>query len=68
MYSTPKDACKALLHFAGFCNILLNLGSHNDGCKLSSSLPEESLGELKEQYIVETQQKYYWRNSYVPYS
>ena len=38
-YLTREDVCKALLHFASFCNILLNFGSHNDGCKLPSSLP-----------------------------
>ena len=53
-YLTREDACKAVLHFASFCNILLNFGSHNDGCKLSSSPPHEWLTEWKEQYIVET--------------
>ena len=53
----PKGTCKAVLHFASFCNIPLNFGSHNDGCKLPSSLPYEWLAEQKEQYIVETQQK-----------
>ena len=56
-YLTREDACKALLHFASFCNILLNFGSHNDGCKLPSSLPHEWLAEWKEQYIVETERK-----------
>ena len=55
--ATPEGPCKALLHFASFCNILLNFGSHNDGCKLFSSLPHEGLAERKEQYIVETQQR-----------
>ena len=41
-----------MLHFASFCNILLNVGSHNDGCKLPTSLPHEFLAEGKEQYIV----------------
>ena len=57
MYLTLEDACKAVLHFASFCNILLNFGSHNDGCKLPSSLPHEWLAEWKEQYIVETERK-----------
>ena len=52
--ANPKGLCKAVLHFASFCNILLNFGSHNDGCKLPSSLPHEWLAEWKEQYIVET--------------
>ena len=55
--ATPKGPCKAVLHFASFCNILLNFGSHNDGCKLLSSLPHEGLAEWKEQYIVETERK-----------
>ena len=55
--ATPKSPCKAVLHFASFCNILLNFGSHNDGCKLPSSRPHEWLAERKEQYIVETQRK-----------
>ena len=46
-----------MLHFASFCNILLNFGSHNDGCKLHLSLPHAWLAEWKEQYIVETQRK-----------
>ena len=54
---TPKGPWKAVLHFASFCNILLNFGSHNDGCKLPSSLPHEWLAEWKEQYIVETERK-----------
>ena len=54
--ATPKGPCKALLHFASFCNILFNFGSHNDGCKLPSSLPHEWLAEWKERYIVETEQ------------
>ena len=66
-YFTPKVACKAVLYSASFCNILLNFGSHNDGFKLHSSLPHEWLAEWKEQYIIETQQKIYWRNSYIPY-
>ena len=57
MYLTPKDACKAVLHFARFCNILLNFGNHNYGCKVPSSLPHEWLAVRKEQYIVGTQQK-----------
>ena len=56
-YLTHKDACKALLHFASFCNILLNFGSANEGCKIPSSLPHEWLAEWKEQYIVETERK-----------
>ena len=40
-----------------FYNILFNFGSHNNGCKLPSSLPHEWLAEWKEQYITETQQK-----------
>ena len=56
-YLTREDASKALLHFASFCNILLNFGSHNDGCKLPSSLPHEWFAEWKEQYIVETERK-----------
>ena len=40
-----------------FYNILFNFGSHNDGCKLPSSLPHQWLAEWKEQYIIETQQK-----------
>ena len=54
-YLTREDACKAVLHFASFCNILLNFGNHNDGRKLPSSLPHEWLAERKEQHIVETQ-------------
>ena len=54
---TPKGACQAVLHFASFYNILFNFGSHNDGCKLTSSLPHEWLAEWKEQYIMGTQQK-----------
>ena len=57
MYLTPKDACKAVLRFARFCNILLNFGSHNYGCKGPSSLPHEWLAEQNEQYNVETKQK-----------
>ena len=57
MYLTREDASKALLHFASFRNILLNFGSHNDGCKLPSSLPHEWLAEWNEQYIVETEGK-----------
>ena len=56
-YFTPKGAFKAVLHCASFYNILFNFGSHNDGCKLPSSLPHEWLAEWKEQYIIETQQK-----------
>ena len=54
-YLIREDACKVLLHFASFCNILLNCGSHNDGCELPPSLPHEWLAEWKEQYIVETE-------------
>ena len=57
-YLTCEDACKVLLHFASFCNILLNFGSLNDGCKLPSSLPHEWLVEWKEQYIAKTE----WKN------
>ena len=46
-----------MLHLASFYNILFNFGSHNDGCKLPSSLPHEWLAEWKKQYIIETQQK-----------
>ena len=46
-----------MLHFASFYNILINFGSHNDGCKTPSSLQHEWLAEWKEQYIIETQQK-----------
>ena len=53
--ANPKDLSKAVLHFVSFCNILLKFGSHNDGCKLPSSLPHEWLAECKEQYIVETE-------------
>ena len=56
-YLTREDASKALLHFASFCNILLNFGSHNDSCKPPLSLPHEWLAEWKEQYIVETERK-----------
>ena len=38
---TPKGVCKTVVHFAGFYNIQLNFGSHNDGCKLPSSLPHD---------------------------
>ena len=55
--ATPKGACKAALHFSSFCNILLNFGSHNDGCKLPSSLPHEWPAKRNKQYIVETQRK-----------
>ena len=55
--ATPKGPCKAVLHFASFCNILLNFGSHNDGCKVPSSLPHEWMAEWKVQYIIETKQK-----------
>ena len=65
---TPKGACKAVLHFESFQNILLNFGSHNDGCKLPSSLPHEWLAEWKEQYIIETQQKILMGNSEILYS
>ena len=54
-YLTHEDACKAVLQFASFCNILLKFGSHNDDCKLPSSLPHQWLAKRKEQYIVETQ-------------
>ena len=57
-YLTCEDACKAVLHFASVCNILLNIGSHYDGCKLPSSLPHEWLVEWKEQHIAETE----WKN------
>ena len=57
MGTTPKGKCKAVLHFASFCNILLIFGIHNDGCKLPLSLPHELLAEWKEQYIVETVRK-----------
>ena len=56
-YLGCEDACNAVLHFAGFSNILLNFGSHTDGSKLPSSLPHEWLAERKEQYIVEIQRK-----------
>ena len=46
-----------MLHFAAFCIILLNFGSHNDGCNLPSSVPNERLAEWKVQYILETEQK-----------
>ena len=55
--ATTKGPCKAVLHFASFCIILLNFGSNNDGCKLPSSVPHEWLAEWKEQYIVETELK-----------
>ena len=54
-YLIREDACKALLYFASFCNIMLNFGNHNDGPKLPSSLPHEWLAERQEQHIVETQ-------------
>ena len=54
---TPKGLCKDVLHFTSFSNILLKLGSHKDGGKLTSSLPHEWLAEWKEEYIVETEQK-----------
>ena len=54
---TPKGGCKAVLHFASFCNIPQNFGRHNDGCKLPSTLPHEWLAKIKEQYIVETEEK-----------
>ena len=54
---TPKDACKVVLYFANFCNILLNFGSHNYGCKLLSSLPHEWLAEWKKKYVIETERK-----------
>ena len=57
MYLSRKDAYKVLMHFASFCNIMLNFGSHNDGRKLPSSLPHEWLAERKEQHIVEAQGK-----------
>ena len=57
MYLTREDACNAVLHFASFCNMLLNFGSHNDGCKLPSSLSHEWLAERNMQYIVETPRK-----------
>ena len=55
--ATPKGACKAVLPFASFCNIPLNFGNHNDGCKLPSSLPHELLAKRKQQYIVESLRK-----------
>ena len=55
--ATPKVPCKAELHLASLCYILLNFGSPNDGCKLPSSLPHEWLAEWKEQYIVETERR-----------
>ena len=55
--ATSKGPCKAALHFASFCNILLNFGRHNDGWKLPSSLPDEWLAEWKVQYIIEIKQK-----------
>ena len=67
-YLTPKGACKAVLHSASFCNILLNFRSHHDGCKLPSSLPHEWLAEWNEQYSIDTHRKIYWRNSYIPCS
>ena len=54
---SPKGSCNAVLHFASFCNILFNFGSHNDDCKLLSSLPHEWLAEWKVQYIIETKEK-----------
>ena len=54
--ATPKGTIKAVLHFASFCNILLNFGSHNDGCKLPSSQPHQWLTKWKEHYVVETEQ------------
>ena len=56
-YFTPKGACKAVLHFAIFYSLLFNFGSHNDGCKLPSLLPDKWLAEWKEEYIIETPQK-----------
>ena len=53
----PKGTCKDVLHFASFYNILFNFGSHSDGFKLYSSLPDEWLAEWKEQYVIETVQK-----------
>ena len=55
--TNPKGPCIAVLHFASFCNILLNFGSINDGCKLPSSLPHVWLAEWKVHYIMETKQK-----------
>ena len=55
-YFTPNGACKAVLHFASFYNILFSFGSNDDSCKLPSSLQHEWLAEWKEQYIIETQQ------------
>ena len=57
IYFTPKGACKAVLHFVSFYDLLFNFGSHNDGCKPPSSLPHEWLPERKKQCIIETQQK-----------
>ena len=56
-YLIPKCSCKAVLHFASFCNILFNFGCHNDGCKLPSSLPHTWRAKWKVQYIIETQQR-----------
>ena len=53
--TTSKGPWKEVLHFASFCNIVLNFGSHNDCCKVPSSLLPEWLAEWKEQYIVETE-------------
>ena len=55
-YFTANGACKAVLHFASFYNILFNFDSHDDSSKLPSSLQHEWLAEWKEQYIIETQQ------------
>ena len=63
--ATPKGTCKHVLHIASFCNIMLNFGSNNDGFKLPSSLPDEWLDEWKDQYIVETERKFYW--CHIPY-
>ena len=58
--TTPKSPCKSMMDFASFCNILLNFGSHNDGCKLPSSLPHEWLAEWKEQYIAVNERQILW--------
>ena len=55
--ANPKGLCKDVVRFASLCKILLKFGSHNDGCKLPSSLPHEWLAEWKDQYIVETERK-----------
>ena len=56
-YFTPNGTRKAVLYFASFCKVLFNFGSHDDGCKLPSSLPHDWPAEWKEQSTIETQQK-----------